>query len=197
MEHYFTNDENLKSDIRKIHYQKDDVSFCFLSDNGVFSKDKIDYGSSFLVDTFLKNKELNIHSLLDVGCGYGFMGIVLSKLLDIEVDMIDINKRALHLALRNIKENEVQGNAFSSNEYENITKKYDGIITNPPIRAGKDVVMSILINAKSHLNKDGELWFVMRKSHGVKSTIKNLEEFYKLEIVEKSKGFYVVRAKSR
>lgn len=197
MEHYFTNDPNLKSEIKKINYQKDNTSFCFFSDNGVFSKGKIDYGSSFLIDTFLKNKDTDIKSLLDVGCGYGFMGIVLSKLMNIEVDMIDINKRALHLAERNIKENEVKANAFLSNSYENIEKKYDCILSNPPIRAGKNVVMDILINAKLHLNKNGRVWFVMRKDHGVKSTIKTLEEYYKTEIIEKSKGFYVVKLEMR
>ncbi|MDE6284510.1 MAG: methyltransferase [Bacilli bacterium] len=197
MEHYFTNDPYLKSEIRTLNYKRESYSFTFFSDNGVFAKDKIDYGSAFLLDVFLKNKDKEIKSILDVGCGYGFIGIVLSKILDIEVDMIDVNKRALHLAERNSKEMKVKAQAFLSDGYESVEKEYDVIITNPPIRAGKEVVMRILINAKEHLNQNGTLWFVMRKDHGVKSTIKKLEETYQTEIIEKSKGFYVVKAQIR
>lgn len=197
LEHYFTNDPNLKSQMRTLKYQKDDKSFSFISDNGVFAKDKIDFGSSFLVDTLIKYNDIEINNILDVGCGYGFIGIILSALLNAEVDMIDVNKRAIHLTEMNIKENKASCKAFESNGYENVNKKYDLIITNPPIRAGKAVVMDILINAKNHLNNNGRLWFVMRKDHGAKSTIKTLEECYKTEIIAKSKGFYVIKAEIR
>lgn len=197
LEHYFTNDPNLKSQMRTLKYQKDDKSFCFVSDNGVFAKDKIDYGSSFLVDTLIKYNDIEINKILDVGCGYGFIGIILSELLNAEVDMVDVNRRAIHLTEINIKENKVKCSAFESNGYENVDQKYDLIITNPPIRAGKAVVMDILMNAKDHLNLNSRLWFVMRKDHGVKSTIKALEDSYKVEIIAKSKGFYVVKAEIR
>lgn len=197
MEHYFTNDPYLKSELRTLIYKKENMSFSFISDNGVFAKDKIDYGSAFLLDTVIANNDIDVSSALDVGCGYGFLGIVLSKIFNIAVDMIDVNKRAIHLTEMNIKENKVNCQSIESNGYENIDAKYDLIVTNPPIRAGKKVVMDILINAKNHLNKNGRLWFVMRKDHGVKSTIKTLEENYKTEIIAKSKGFYVVKAEIR
>ena len=195
MEHYFTNNENLRSQIRKINYKRDENSFAFFSDNGVFSKDKIDYGSTFLVDTFLKNNDKKINNLLDVGCGYCFIGITLSKILDCKAEMIDVNKRAIHLANMNIESNKVSASAFESYCYENIKNKYDLIITNPPIRAGKDVVLNILEKAKDYLDKDGELWYVMRKNQGAKSIIKILNKIYKIEIIDKSKGFYVIKAK--
>lgn len=197
MKHYFTNDPYLKSEIRTLIYKREDMTFKFVSDNGVFAKDKIDYGSSFLIETFLKNNNLKIKKILDVGCGYGFMGIVLSNVLNCHVDMIDVNKRALHLTEMNIKKNKANCTAIESDIYEKISDKYDIVITNPPIRAGKSVVMSILMDARGYLKSDGCLWFVMRKDHGVKSAIKMLEKDYKTEIVEKSKGFYVVKAKIR
>lgn len=197
LEHYFTNDPYLKSELRTLIYKRENINFSFISDNGVFAKDKIDYGSSFLLDTVIANNDIDITSALDVGCGYGFLGIVLSKIFNVNVDMIDVNKRAIHLTEMNIKENKVKCRSIESNGYENVDEKYDLIITNPPIRAGKKVVMDILINAKDHLNENGRLWFVMRKDHGVKSTIKTLEEYYKTEIVAKSKGFYVVKAEIR
>lgn len=194
MEHYFTNNENLKSEIRTLTYSYNDHEFLFLSDNGVFSKDKLDFGSRLLLETFLKNETRRDLEILDVGCGYGLIGITVSYCLDSFVSMCDINKRALHLASRNIEKNKIRGETIESNIYENITRKYDVIITNPPIRAGKEVVSKILIDAKNHLKEKGNLWFVIRKDQGAKSFQKMLSEFAKVEIVEKSKGFYITKA---
>ena len=105
MEHYFTNNENLKSELREINFSFDEYNFVFKSDNGVFSKNKIDFASQFLVKTFLHYNKKNIDSILDIGCGYGFIGIVLSKVLNKHVDMFDINKRAIHLCEMNININ--------------------------------------------------------------------------------------------
>lgn len=195
LEHYFTNNTNLKSELRLIKYNYQNNSFDFSSDNGVFSKDKIDYGSRLLLETILKNIDKKNISILDVGCGYGFMGIVLSKILSSHTDLVDVNKRAIHLADMNIKNNKVDAYAFLSNAYESITNKYDLIVTNPPIRAGKEVVYEILLKAKDHLKNNGELWFVMRKDQGAKSAINDLESTYSLEVVTKDKGFYVIKAK--
>lgn len=190
MDHYFTNNQNLKSEIREINFSYGGNDFIFLSDNGVFSKDKVDYGSFFLLDTFLKNSNLK-SNILDVGCGYGFIGITLSKVLNTHVDMSDVNKRALHLTERNIDKNKVDANAIESDGYSNIDNKYDVIITNPPVRAGKKVLLDILLNAKEHLNEDGELWYVLRKDQGAKSMAKTLSEFYKVTNIDKSNGFYI------
>lgn len=197
MEHYFTNNENLKSEIREITYQTNDITLTFLSDNGVFSKNKIDYASKLLVETFLKyHSKLENELVLDVGGGYGFIGITLAALTGATVEITDINKRAIHLCERNIKLNEINNcKVYESNVYENVLNKYKYIITNPPIRAGKMTVLQILTEAKEHLDEDGELWFVINKDQGAKSTKKALEKWYNIEIVEKSKGFFVFRAK--
>lgn len=195
LEHYFTSNENLKSELRTINYEYNRNSFTFTSDNGVFSKNEIDFGSELLVKSIIKNVNKDNLNILDVGCGYGFIGVTLSKIKSSYVDMIDINKRAVHLAQINIKNNKVDAKAFLSNIYENITNKYDLIVTNPPIRAGKEVVYEILLKAINHLNDDGELWFVIRKDQGAKSAYKDIGSTYQLEIVEKSKGFYIFRAK--
>ncbi len=194
MNHYFENNEKLKSELRVIEYSYQDHDFSFYSDLGVFSKDHIDYGSKFLVETLL-SFDKNFNSILDVGCGYGFIGIVLSKIYKSKVDMIDINNRAVHLCQKNIKLNNIDGNAFISNSYDKITDIYDLIITNPPIRAGKKIVLDILINAKKYLKESGELWFVIRKDQGAKSIEKTLTQDYIVELVKKSKGFYVFCAK--
>ena len=195
MEHYFTNNQNLRSEIRKISYENKGKVFTFLSDLGVFSKDKIDYGSRLLVETILEKETRNQLHILDVGCGYGFIGIVLSSILDSKITMVDVNKRAIHLCERNLKENKMLGKCFLSDGYEKIEEKYDIIVTNPPIRAGKNTVLKILTEAKKHLKTNGELWFVVRTDQGAKSLIKNIETDYQCEIIKKEKGFYIILAK--
>ncbi len=193
MEHYFTNNENLKSEFRKINYSYCDFPFIFTSDLGVFSKDKIDYGSKILVETILKENFTN-KRILDVGCGYGFIGIVLSKVTDSYSDMIDINKRAVHLCQMNIESNKVNSSTFISDAYESVKEVYDIIVTNPPIRAGKDKVLEILINAKEYLKEDGILYYVIRKDQGAKSITEKLKSIYNVELLEKDKGFYIYKA---
>lgn len=196
LEHYFTNNQNLKSELRDINISFDAYNFTFKSDNGVFSKNKIDYASLFLVKTFLTYNKNEFSSVLDVGCGYGFIGITLSKILNKHIDMIDINKRAVHLCNMNIKLNKVDATVWESDVYEKVDNKYDLIITNPPIRAGKSVVMEVLKGGLERLNIDGELWFVISKDQGAKSVKKELEKSYTCELIEKSKGFWVILAKN-
>ncbi len=194
MEHYFTNSENLKSEIREINYEINSIPFLFYSDLGVFSKDKIDTGSNILVSTYL-TYHTESKRILDIGCGYGFIGIVLSKITNSFVTLTDINKRALHLTSRNIVKNDVKCEAFVSDAYKEINDIYDIIITNPPIRAGKEKVLEILNNARFSLKDDGELWYVIRKNQGAKSITAELEKNYTVNLVSKSKGFYVYKAK--
>lgn len=194
MGQYFTN-QDLNSNIVKHEVKIRDTKLIFNTDNGVFSKTKIDFGTRFLLETI--TPRLSSGRILDVGCGYGVIGIYLSKVLNTSVDMIDINKRALHLSKMNVKENRVSCNIFESDVYENIIDKYDYIITNPPIRAGKKIVYAILMGASDHLVENGKLYLVIRKNHGAKSIISDLEKMYDVSILDKSNGFFIVEAKKR
>lgn len=196
MGQYFTNDETLKSEYRNLIYKYKDFTFNFTSDIGIFSKDRIDYASKLLIETYFEYGKKN-KKVLDVGCGYGFIGVTVSKIMESYVDMIDINKRAVHLSNMNIKNNGANALAFESDIYNNVQDKYDVIITNPPIRAGKNIYMNILENANNFLKENGELWFVMNKDHGAKSTIEKIKDVYDVNVLNKSKGFFVILCKKR
>lgn len=190
MTHYFINDENLKSDIKLNHVKINDKKFVFYTDNGVFSKKGLDFGTRTLLDS------LNITDIkgkvLDFGCGYGPIGIYISSMTDTIVHMIDVNRRSLELARKNVDMNHVNANIYESNIYSNVSDKFDYIISNPPIRVGKKILYQIIKEAKNYLVKDGELWIVINKNQGAKSLIKDFSDQYKIEVKTKNKGFYVI-----
>lgn len=190
MAHYFENDENLKSkeELKKVKINNQE--FTFLTDNGVFSKKGLDFGTRSLLETI--DIENISGKILDFGCGYGPIGIYIAKMTDGEVHMIDVNRRSLELARKNAYLNNANVNIYESNIYSNILDKFDYIISNPPIRVGKKVLYQILFEAKDHLNKNGKLWIVINKNQGAKSLVKDLEKEYKVEIKNKNKGFYII-----
>lgn len=192
MGQYFTNDNSIPSKLVKTRAVVLNNSFIFYTDNGVFSKDGLDFGSRLLLEN-IPLAEIG-ESLLDVGCGYGVFGIVLNKILGVKVTMCDVNRRALHLAEKNIKENKCSDcSVIESNCYQNINSKYSTIITNPPIRAGKKVVYEILEGAKDYLLPDGRLFFVVRKEQGAKSIISDMQKIYNVEVLERKKGFFIIK----
>ncbi len=191
MGHYFTN-ERLPSNVKKMNCVIRNNSFTFLTDNGVFSKEGLDFGSRLLLES-IPLVEVGA-KVLDMGCGYGVFGIVLNKLTNAYIDMVDVNLRAIHLAKRNLVLNDCKNvSIFESNCYSNITSKYNTIITNPPIRAGKKIVYEILMNAKGYLEPEGNLFLVIRKEQGAKSLISDLGQVYNVEVLERKKGFFVLK----
>ena len=164
--------------------------YTFKTDNNVFSKKGLDFGTRTLLESIdIKNISGDV---LDFGCGYGPIGIYVKSNTNSTVDMIDINERALNLARSNASINKVDVNIFESDIYSNVEKKYDYIITNPPIRVGKKILYEILIKAKEHLKEKGHLIFVINKDQGAKSTMKDMEKYYSVNLIEKNKGFYVI-----
>ena len=191
MSQYFDNDKNIKSERKIIKFNFNNKDFSIYSDNGVFSKDRFDYGTRVLLSSIDIDKLSG--NVLDLGCGIGVIGLILGTInKNISIDMVDINERAINLTKNNLVLNNVKANVFVSDIYSNISNKYDFIITNPPIRAGKSVVREFLLGSYDYLKDDGILYFVMRKDHGVKSMIGELNVKFNTSIVNKDKGFYVV-----
>ena len=195
MEHYYTADPTVKSDERKIEYEIAGNEFVFISDNGVFSKNHVDIATSFLMKTIYE--ELN-GDILDIGCGYGVIGIIAAKNENVKsVTMLDINHRALELCKRNSEKNKVDSKVkiIESNGFENVDEKYDIIITNPPIRAGKSVIYKMYEDAKEHLRENGALYLVINKKHGAPSTITYLNTLFgNCEVLDKKTGFNVIKS---
>ena len=193
MAHYFTNEENLKSEIEKVIAEINGILFYFYTDNGVFSKGELDFGTELLLKNFKYDNPSN-KTLLDIGCGCGPIGIYASH-LGFAVDMSDVNKRAIHLSKMSLKEQNLNANVFESDAYKNITNKYDYIVSNPPIRVGKEKLYEIVMNAKEHLKDGGSLWIVVRKQQGAESMIRDMKNVYKtVEVIAKKKGFFIIKA---
>ncbi|MBQ7765127.1 class I SAM-dependent methyltransferase [bacterium] len=193
MEHYYSSNPTSESNERIIEYTIKEKEFKFITDNGVFSKAHVDFATDFMLKTIVTEVRGDV---LDLGCGYGVIGVVVSKFGNTKkITMCDINNRALDLAKRNADKNKVQNiEIIESDGFENITGKYDTIITNPPIRAGKAVIYQMYKDAKEHLNDGGTLYLVINKKHGAPSTITYLNELFEnVEVLDKKAGFNVIR----
>lgn len=194
--HYYSEKIDLESKPNEFTLFFKEHKFLFTTDIGVFSKRYLDFGSHTLLTAFKPN---NIEGpVLDVGCGYGPLGIVISTLYDKEVYMVDINERAIELSNKNIiKNNVTKAKAIKSYLYDSLDKniKYASIVTNPPIRAGKKVVFQIYEEAFDNLLPGGELWVVIQKKQGAPSSMNHLNEiFNNCEVIDKNKGYYILKS---
>ncbi len=168
----------------------------FTVDDGIFSKDKADFGSLLLVEEVIKRNETG--SILDMGSGYGLMSILLKQhLSDVEVTGIEINPRALDCAQVSAKNLNLNLHFYEGDGCVDVEGKYDVIITNPPIRAGKDVVFNFLSTAQKHLKPEGHLYFVIRRQQGVASAVKHVQTLFEhCERCVLKKGYEVWIAKN-
>ncbi len=194
--HYYTNQPNSKSQEKHFSYVLKEFTFQFASDNGVFSKNTIDFGSQLLIESYEVPTHLAQGNLLDVGCGYGPMGLSFAKAYpEMSVEMVDVNERAMDLAKRNAEANGIQNvTIHESNTYDNVhAKDYSVIISNPPIRAGKEVVHRILAEAYDHLVEEGQLVIVIQKKQGAPSAQKKMQEvFGNVERIALDKGYWIL-----
>ncbi|RYL89909.1 class I SAM-dependent methyltransferase [Sporolactobacillus sp. THM7-4] len=194
-EHYYSQHPHAATQRRTVTTQLRNQTLSFITDSGVFSKSGIDFGSRLLIESF---REPDIQgSFLDMGCGYGPIGITLSKSFPKRrVVMADINERAVALAEENVQTNQVTAEVYQSNLFEQISGTFAAIVSNPPIRAGKRIVHQIFADAFRFLEGHGELWTVIQKKQGAPSALKALEGIFgTVEIVAKKKGYFVFCAK--
>ena len=107
MNHYFSEKPEIKSEKKTIKYTIQNKKFEFITDNGVFSKSKVDFGTDLMLNEFLKkNKGLEAKKIkiLDIGCGYGVVSVILKSFYpEISITLSDVNERALELSEENLK----------------------------------------------------------------------------------------------
>lgn len=182
MSHYFSEVQDVKSVKKIINYEIKNEKFEFLTDNGVFSKTKVDFGTDVMLRTFLnENKKLGNIQILDIGCGYGVVSVVVKRFFEkAKILSTDVNERALELTRENIQKNNRTDDfeVRKSFVFDNISENFDAILSNPPIRAGKQVIFEIYEKSFFHLNKNGKFYCVIQTKHGAKSTKKKLEELF-------------------
>lgn len=196
-DHYYTNKPSAVSKEAAWTYTLKGYEFKFVTDQGVFSKKTVDFGSRLLIET-LDLKELVAGPILDVGCGYGPMGLSLAKAdPERQVEMVDVNERALGLAKQNASNNRISTvDIHVSDVYDQVKgKDFAAIVSNPPIRAGKEVVHSILTGAYHYLKEGGSLTVVIQKKQGAPSAKAKMEEtFGNAEVIAKDKGYWIIQS---
>ena len=191
--HYFTEDPALPDDYRTFPYYYKDLAFRFTSNSGIFSPGHVDGATDLLVQHMPP-----LHgSLLDLGCGYGAIGIVLCKAYSLSLTLADINPRALRCAEINCAQNGVKADILTSDCFSAIQDKFDTITLNPPIHAGKELVYAMFGQARAHLHPGGALYIVILEKHGAKSALRRLGEWYDCALLYKKKGVYAVECRGR
>jgi len=193
--HYFVDKEHKEEDFFIFSEVFNEKLIKLKSCDNVFSKNEIDYGTKVLINSIIKNYNLNNKLCLDLGCGLGVVSIILSKFFnDVNFVLSDITDIAIKLSKENLELNNCKKfEILKSNLFENINKTFDFIITNPPIRAGKKLLLSLIENSKNFLKENGKLVLVIRKSHGEESIKKHMKTIFEsVEIIKRDKGFYVL-----
>lgn len=200
MDHYFTPKPSSESHRETWQTEIAGKKFTYTTDSGVFSKNNIDVGSEVLMTT-AETVDFPKGNLLDIGCGYGPIGIYLGKAFsNRKIEMVDINERAIDLAQLNAKENGVSNvQIYQSNLFEEVeNKEFAGIISNPPIRAGKTVVHEILEKSHDYLVEGGFLLIVIQKKQGAPSAKKKmLEVFGNVERINLEKGYWILASRKQ
>lgn len=197
LHHYFISSDHDEKDFFTFNHEQLGEKFIFTSCDDVFSKNQIDYGSQVLINAIVKDSEFYSGHILDMCCGYGTIGIILCRFLDAEFDMCDVNSLAVKLAEINAKNNKCDiAKIFVSDLWQNVDKKYSHIVSNPPIKVGKKVLMEFLGGLDDHLDNGGSVTIVIKKNLGADSTKKYLTEIFgNCEVLDRDKGYYILRSK--
>lgn len=195
-EHYYSRTQKVESDPKYWDFTLKNNLFRFKTDNGVFSKREVDFGSRLLIESFeIPQTEGNV---LDVGCGYGPIGLSIAKQYpDRVVHMVDVNERAIQLAKENAILNKIENvEVYESDRLLSVKEtQFAAILTNPPIRAGKKTVHEIFEQSYNHLVSNGELWVVIQKKQGAPSAIEKLKTLFSdVETIDKTKGYFILKA---
>jgi len=198
LRHYFVSREHEREDYFTFETNFNSKNYIFKSCSDVFSKNQVDYGSVVLVKTLLKNAIIDDGKVLDMCCGYGTIGMFIADNTNASIYMCDINKTAIELAKENVKTNKCNNvcEVFESNMFENVTGEFKHIISNPPIKTGKKLLLDFVNGAFEHLENGGDLTLVIKKNLGADSLKKYIcQVFNNCDVLQRDKGYYILHAK--
>ncbi len=202
MSHYYDESPVAAHEQHKLSVQIGTLVLEFNTDSAVFAKNRLDFGTRLLIDSVLEDFRVSgeqpFGRLLDLGCGYGPVGIAFKRLFPaLDVVMTDINERAVELARLNAAENQTRyvdirrGDGFAVVGKQ---EEFDLIITNPPIRAGKKTVYAFFDGSYEHLKTGGRLYVVIQNKQGAPSARKYLTQLFgNCEDIERKAGFHIFR----
>ena len=191
-DHYYSASPQSEHRFAEADYAYRGASLRFLTDAGVFSRGEVDFGTDVLLKALPQEMRGRV---LDLGCGWGAVGVSVGKAYPAcRIVMSDVNQRALGLAARNAQTNGVSAEIVESDGLDAVPGEFDFILTNPPIRAGKQAIYRMFADCAGKLRPGGKLYLVIRKQQGADSAVKFLKTIYQsVETVEKSGGFHVIR----
>ena len=193
-DHYYTRDPQSASRPAECEWNYRGIDLRFTTDAGVFSRGEVDTGTKVLLEALPEEMGGEI---LDLGCGWGVIGISIArKWPAAKVTMADVNTRALDLSRENAKRNRAEVICTESDGMAAFEgKAFDAVVTNPPIRAGKQVIYKMFADAAECLKPGGALYLVIRKQQGAESCLKYLQTvFPQVEKLDRSGGFWVLKA---
>ena len=196
-EHYYAQQPVAASRRQSFEITLRGIRLTLTTDAGVFSKQGLDYGSKALIERMDIPPGARI---LDVGCGYGPIGLMAARLAPGGfADLVDVNERAVELARLNAEASGIRNaSVIQSDGLAAVgDKRYDVILTNPPIRAGKAVVHRIFEECAAHLAPGGALWVVIQTKQGAPSARAKLEAIFGEDAVAeigKDKGYRIFKA---
>lgn len=194
-DHYFSRRPEAAHDRKMVETELRGRSFRFVTDAGVFSREGVDFGSRLLIEHVQLPDDARV---LDMGCGWGPIGIALSFAVPRgKVTLADVNERALALARENAGLNGAAGiEIVESDLFVGLAgRTFTHIVTNPPIRAGKQTVHALFEQAAAHLQTGGELWVVIQKKQGAPSARRKLASlFTEVREAARARGYHVYQA---
>lgn len=196
-QHYFSPTPVSAHDPGEVELRVGERRLTLATDAGVFSKGKVDRGTRLLLEAVEKARIPlpERGNVCDLGCGYGPIGLAVAALRPAStVYMVDINERAADLARRNAKANDLHNVVVAQGSgvepFGGIV--FDAVLTNPPLRTGKENVHALLKQGFNALKPGGCLALVIRTQQGAKSMERYMAEtFGNVSEVEKGGGFRV------
>jgi len=169
------------------------IPLSLISSYGVFSKKKLDLGTRMLLENIVLPEE---GVVADIGCGYGPIGIYIAlKNPNLKIYMIDIDKKAVYLAEKNVKRYKLENRVIviRNNILENLDIQLNGAYSNPPLKAGKEFIEKLAQQSYERLLHNGVLEVVVYK--GEKNVLDIFGKYFnEVKIIKRAKGYSIILA---